>query len=59
MQVVLKSPTDPTPTFAGVPGCERLEDLEAEVAILGIPYKSPYEVSVPLEAADIADVCDC
>lgn len=35
------------PTFAGFPRCERLEELEAEVAIIGIPYQSPYEVSVP------------
>lgn len=35
------------PTFAGFPRCSRLEDLEADVALIGIPYKSPYDVSVP------------
>ena len=35
------------PTFAGFPRCGRLEELEADVAIIGIPYKSPYEISVP------------
>jgi len=35
-------------TFVESPRCENLEDLDAEVAIIGIAYKSPYEVSVPL-----------
>ncbi|MBA7568598.1 Guanidinobutyrase [subsurface metagenome] len=38
------------PTFVEAPRCESLEDLDADVAIIGIPYKSPYEVSVPLDA---------
>jgi agmatinase len=38
------------PTFVEAPRCERLEDLATDVAIIGIPYKSPYEVSVPLDA---------
>ena len=35
------------PPFAGFPRCARLEELEADVAIIGIPFKSPYEISVP------------
>jgi hypothetical protein len=42
------------PTFVEAPRCERLENLEADVAILGIPYRSSYEVSVLLDTADTA-----
>jgi agmatinase len=56
MQVHLKPVAREAPTFAGALRCERLEDLEADVAVVGIPYKSPYEVSVPLSEVDTAAV---
>ena len=31
----------------GFPRCLRLEELEADVALIGVPYKSPYDGSVP------------
>jgi agmatinase len=34
-------------TFSGFQRCTRLEDLIADVAIIGIPYLSPYEVDEP------------
>ena len=54
MHVEPKPVSTGNPTFVEAPRCERLEDLEADVAVIGIPYKSPYEVSVPLEALDPA-----
>jgi len=36
------------PSFAGCPRCQDLRSLDAEVAIIGIPYRSPYAVSTPL-----------
>lgn len=36
------------PTFVENSRCERLEDLDTDVAIIGIPCKSYHEVSVPL-----------
>jgi agmatinase len=54
MKVKLNPGAEETPTFAAAPRCESLEDLTADVAIIGIPYKSPYEVSVPLETTDTA-----
>jgi agmatinase len=56
MDVELKPVSAGTPTFVEAPRCGRLEDLEADVAVIGIPYKSPYEVSVPLEDVDTAVV---
>jgi agmatinase len=50
MNLKLKSVSAEMPTFAEAPRCERLEDLDADVAIIGIPYKSPYDVSVPLDS---------
>ena len=32
-------------TFCGFPRCPQLDDLDADVVIIGIPYESPYEVS--------------
>lgn len=54
MNVELKPVSAEIPTFVEAPRCEQLEDLEADVALIGIPYKSPCEVSVPLKAADPA-----
>jgi len=54
MKVELKPVPVGTPTFVEAPLCGQLEELEADVAVIGVPYKSPYEVSVPLEAEDAA-----
>jgi agmatinase len=35
------------PSFAGFPRCRNLEELEADVAIIGIPYTSLYGIHVP------------
>lgn len=34
-------------TFAGLPRCDDLQELRAEVALLGIPYGTPYEPQKP------------
>ena len=54
MNVELEPVSAEIPTFVEAPRCEQREDLEADVALIGIPHKSPYEVSVPLKAADPA-----
>jgi hypothetical protein len=48
MYVKLKSEPVEIPAFVETSRCERLEDLDTDVAIIGIPCKSYYEVSVPL-----------
>ncbi len=37
------------PTFVGVPRSDDLPLLDGDVAIIGIPYKSPYNVSIPMD----------
>ena len=54
MEVELRPMSTGTPTFVEAPPCGNLEVLEADVAIIGIPYKSPYEVSVPLDFSPTA-----
>jgi len=44
------------PSFAGCPRCQDLQSLDAEVAIIGIPYRSPYAVSTPLRGVGGGDV---
>ena len=34
--------TPPAQSFAGLPVCTKLTDLEAEIAIIGLHYVSPY-----------------
>jgi hypothetical protein len=34
--------TPPTHSFAGLPVCTQLKDLEADIAIIGLHYVSPY-----------------
>jgi agmatinase len=34
-------------TFAGLPFCSEIEKLEADIAIMGIPYGMPYDPSKP------------
>jgi len=34
--------TPPTQSFAGLPVCTQLDDLEADIAIIGLHYLSPY-----------------
>ena len=49
MELKLRPVPKGTPTFSDFPACRRLEDLDADVAVIGIPYRSPYEVSLPLD----------
>ena len=46
--------TPPTPSFAGLPVCTQLNDLEADVAIIGIHYVSPYPLRLPANTAKTA-----
>jgi agmatinase len=39
---VNSSTTPPTHSFAGLPVCNRLDELAADIAIIGIHYISPY-----------------
>ena len=39
--------TPPARSFAGVPVCTQLDDLEADIAIIGIHYLSPYPQRLP------------
>jgi hypothetical protein len=34
--------TPPPQSFAGLPVCTRLDDLEADIAIIGLHFVSPY-----------------
>ena len=52
--------TPPAHSFAGLPVCTRLEDLEADIAIIGIHYASPYpqlltKVATPTAAETAPD----
>lgn len=38
---------DGATTFAGFPSCSDLEKLESDIAIIGIPYGTPYDASKP------------
>lgn len=39
--------TPPAQSFAGLPVCEQLNDLEADIAFIGIHYVSPYPHELP------------
>jgi agmatinase len=39
--------TPPTQSFAGLPVCTQLDDLEADIAIIGLHYVSPYPQRLP------------
>ena len=39
--------TPPTQSFAGLPVCTQLDDLEADIAIIGLHYVSPYPPRLP------------
>lgn len=43
--------TPPTQSFAGLPVCTQLNDLEADVAIIGLHYVSPYSPRLPATPA--------
>ena len=43
--------TPPAQSFAGLPVCTQLNDLEADIAILGIHYTSPYPQKVSVTKA--------
>jgi hypothetical protein len=46
--------TPPTPSFAGLPVCMQLNDLETHIAIIGIHYVSPYPQRLPANTAKTA-----
>ena len=43
--------TPPKQSFAGLPVCTRLDDLEADIAIIGLHYVSPYPQRTPVTTA--------
>ena len=51
-----KFTTPPTQSFAGLPVCTRLDNLEADIAIIGLHYVSPYPqlLTAPRTAAPTA-----
>jgi agmatinase len=46
--------TPPARSFAGLPVCTQLDDLEADIAIIGLHYVSPYPQRLPATAARTA-----
>jgi agmatinase len=46
--------TPPTQSFAGLPVCTQLNDLEADIAIIGLHYVSPYPQRLPATTAKTA-----
>ena len=47
MSINLRYLTPPIQSFAGLPVCMQLTDLEAEIAIIGLHYVSPYPSKLP------------
>ncbi|MGD8881375.1 MAG: hypothetical protein PVI82_05785 [Desulfobacterales bacterium] len=43
--------TPPARSFAGFPVCTQLNDLEADIAIIGLHYVSPYPRKLPATTA--------
>ena len=39
--------TPPDQSFAGLPVCTQLDDLEADIALIGLHYVSPYPQRLP------------
>lgn len=39
--------TPPEQSFAGLPVCTRLDDLTADIAVIGIHFVSPYPQKIP------------
>jgi hypothetical protein len=46
--------TPPTQSFAGVPTCTHLDELDAEIAIIGLHYVSPYPLKLSAATAKAA-----
>lgn len=46
--------TPPTQSFAGIPVCKQLNDLEADIAIIGIHYTSAYPQKLPANTSKSA-----
>ena len=42
--------TAPAQSFAGIPICTQLDELEADIAIIGLHYVSPYPQKFPATA---------
>ena len=47
--------TPPTQSFAGVPVCTHLDELDAEIAIIGLHYVSPYPLKLSAASAKSAE----
>jgi agmatinase len=47
-----KHMTPPTQSFAGVPVCTQLNDLDADIAIIGLHYLSPYPPKLSAASAN-------
>ena len=43
--------TAPTQSFAGLPVCTQLDELDADIAIIGLHYVSPYPQRLPATTA--------
>ena len=50
--------TPPAQSFAGLPVCEQLNDLEADIAFIGIHYVSPYPQKLPASQTTIESAPD-
>ncbi len=50
--------TPPAHSFAGLPVCEQLNDLEADIAFIGIHYVSPYPQKLPTSQTAIESAPD-
>ncbi len=50
--------TPPAQSFAGLPVCEQLNDLEADIAFIGIHYVSPYPQKLPKSQTAIESAPD-
>lgn len=51
MPEIWKCITPPVCSFAGLPVCEQLNDMEADIAFIGIHYVSPYPQTLPATRA--------
>ena len=47
--------TPPAQSFAGLPVCTQLNELEADIAIIGLHYVSPYPQRLPATTASTGE----
>ncbi len=54
----MPAPTAPAPprppSFTGTPGCDDLDALRAEVAVIGVFFGAPYDTAAPAPCASHA-----